>query len=110
MSELSGEDRAQPQPRGEGDDLAARLESMAQEADKAADKTFGEGYTYEVGRSEAFREAAQLARASTEGESARNFEEVVLDGDRFLVPAAVARALAPAHGEQEFDYEGEDGR
>lgn len=41
-------------------------------------------------------EARVAPRASTEGEGARNFEEVVLDGDRFLVPAAVARALAPA--------------
>ena len=62
---------AQPQPRGEGDDLAARLEekSNVEEGLRPARPTNLPGPDlYHLGRAEAFAEAAQLARASTHPE------------------------------------------
>ena len=62
---------AQPQPMGEGDDLAARLEekSNVEEGLRPARPTNLPGPDlYHLGRAEAFAEAAQLARASTHPE------------------------------------------
>ena len=58
-------------PRGEGDDLAARLEekSNVEEGLRPARPTNLPGPDlYHLGRAEAFAEAAQLARASTHPE------------------------------------------
>ena len=65
----------QPQPRGEGDDLAARLEARADNADKMAAEVarnpsnYGESgprhHARLLAAAYAFRKAAEMARAST---------------------------------------------